>query len=230
MPLTWLTGLYAPARDIAKGITSIRSRGLVLTIEANAQGPQTWITVTAQCGPGGKPHLVRGCWAELYETAYDACSGPQPVRTRLINFRPGGHVAIRPDEPPIRWEAHVLNERVRRAVRELDNAATIRAYGEEDGHEALSLRDRRERERQALRRRHPLLAALAQLAGEPHAPKMRAVLEPIRGQNLITRDIAIPPHAPFPERWELLTAYLTPRLPRTKRSAYEDADIQSQKA
>ena len=47
----------------------------------------------------------------------------------MINFRPGGPVTIQPGELPVRWEAQVLNEHVRRAVRERDDAATIKAYG-----------------------------------------------------------------------------------------------------
>lgn len=203
MPLTWVPGLYAPARDIAKGAMSLRSRSVALTIEAHAQGPLTWIIVTARCRPGGKPVLVRGCSAELYETAFDACSGPQPVRTRVINFHPVGPVMIRPGELPVRWEAQVLNERVRRAVRELDDTATITAYGEKHGHETLALRDRGRRDGVALRKRHPLIGVLAQLVGEPRGEMMRAVLEPVRGQSLVTKDVRIPPLAPFSERFNL---------------------------
>jgi hypothetical protein len=211
MPLTWLTGLYAPVKDIVKGATSLRSRGVTLTIQAHAQGPRTWIIVTAQCRPGGKPVLVRGCWAELYETAFDACSGPQPVRTRVVNFRPGGPVTIQPGDLPVRWEAQILNEHIRRTVRELDDAATIKAYGEQHGHEALALRDRCQRDGEALRKRRPLLGVLAQLAGEPQGEKMRAVLESIQGKNLTTKDVRIPPLAPFSERLELVGAYLAER-------------------
>jgi hypothetical protein len=215
LPLTWLTGLYAPAKDIVKGATSLRSRGVTLTIQAHAQGSRTWIIVTAQCRPGGKPVLVRGCWAELYETAFDACSGPQPVRTRVVNFRPGGPVTIQPGELPVRWEAQVLNEHVRRAVRELDDAATIKAYGKKHGHETLALRDRCQRDGEALRKRRPMLRVLAQLVGEPQGEKMRAVLEPIQGQSLMTRDVRIPPLAPFPERLELVGAHLAGRRSRS---------------
>jgi hypothetical protein len=215
LPLTWLTGLYAPAKDIVKGASSLRSRGVTLTIQAHAQGPRTWIIVTAQCRPGGKPVLVRGCWAELYETAFDACSGPQPVRTRVVNFRPGGSVTIQPGGLPVRWEAQVLNEHVRRAVRELDDAATIEAYGEKHGYETLALRDRCQHDGEALRKRRPLLGVLAQLVGEPQREKLRAVLEPIQGQSLMTRDVRIPPLPPFPERLELVGAYLAGRRSRS---------------
>lgn len=214
MSLTWLTGLYAPARDLAKGATSLCSRGVTLTIEAHAQGSRTWIIVTAQCRPGGKPVLVRGCWAELYETAFDACGGPQPVRTRVINFRPSGPVTIQPGELSVRWEAQVLNEHVRRAVHELDDAATIKAYGEKHGHETLALRDRSQRDGEALRKRHPLLGVLAQLVGEPRGEMMRAVLEPVCGQSLVTKDVRIPPLRPFPERLELLVFGCASRRPR----------------
>jgi hypothetical protein len=215
LPLAWLTGLYAPAKDIVKGASSFRSRGVTLTIQAHAQGPRTWIIVTAQCRPDGKPVLVRDCWAELYETAFDACSGPQPVRTRVVNFRPGGPVTIQPGGLPVRWEGQVLNEHVRRAVRELDDAATIEAYGEKHGHKTLALRDRCQRDGEALRKRRPLLGVLAQLVGEPQGEKMRAVLEPIQGQCLMTRDVRIPPLAPFPERLELVGAYLAGRRSRS---------------
>lgn len=216
MPLTWLPGLYTPARDIVRGTMTLRSHGVTLTIEAHAQGPRTWIIVTAQCRPGGKPVLVRGCWAELYETAFDACSGPQPVRTRVINFRPGGPVTLQPDGLPVRWEAQVLNAHVRRAVRELDDTATIRAYGEEHGHELLALRDRSQRDGEAFRERHPLIGVLAQLVGDqPPGETMRAVLEPVRGKSLVTKDVRIPPLAPFSERLELLDAYLAARRSRS---------------
>ena len=226
MSLTWLIGLYAPAKDIVKGATSLRSRGVTLTIQAHSQGPRTRIIVTAQCRPGGKPVLVRGCWAELYETAFDACSGPQPVRTRAINFRPGGPVAIQPGGLPVRWEAQVLNEHVRRAVRELDDAATIKAYGEKHGHETLALRDRCQRDAEALRKRRPLLEVLAQLVGEQQREKVRAVLEPTQGQSLMTKDVRIPPLAPFPERLELVGAYLAGRRSKStdrRRSAVRRA-------
>lgn len=215
MPSTWLTGLYAPAKDIVKGVASRHSRGVTMDIQAHAQGPRTWIIVTAQCKPGGKPVHVHGCWAELYETAFDACSGPQPVRTRVINFRPGGPVTIQPGELPVRWEAQVLNEHVRRAVRELDDAATVKAYGEKHGHETSALRDRSHRDGEELRKRWPLLGVLAQLVGEPQGEKMRAVLEPIRGQSLVTRTVRIPPLAPFTERLELVGAYIAGRQSRS---------------
>jgi hypothetical protein len=215
LPLTWLPGLYAPAKDVAKGAMNLRSRGVTLTIETYAQGPQTRILVTARCRPGGKPIIVRGCWAELYETAFDSCGGPQPVRTRVINFRPGGPVTIQPGEMPVRWEAQVLNEHVRRAVRELDDAATIKTYGEKHGHETLALRDRCHRDGEALRKRHPLIEALALLVGEPRGAAMRAVLEPVRGQSLVTKNVRIPPPAPFSERLELLGTYLAARRSRT---------------
>ena len=208
MPPTWLPALYPPARDLAKGVASLRARGVTLTIEANAQGPRTWIIVTAQCKPGGKPVPVRGCRAELYETAFDACSGPQPVRARVINFRPGGSATLQPGGPPVQWEAQVLNEHVRRAVRELDNAATIEACGEKHGRDALELRDSSEREGEALRNRHPLLAVLAQLVGEPPGAMMRAVIEPVQGQSLVTRKVRIPPLAPLSERLELVGDYI----------------------
>lgn len=222
MPLTWLPGLYAPTKDLVKGAISLRSRGVVLTIQAHAQGPRTWIIVTAQCRPGGKPVLVRGCWAEIYETAFDACSGPQPVRTRAINFRPGGTIKIQPGDLPVRWEAQVLNEHLRRAVAKLDDAATIEAYGEKQGHEALALRDRRPGERQAFRERHPLIGVLAQLVETPRTEMMRAVLEPVQGQCLVTRDIRIPPPTPFSERLELLSAYLATRRSRSTDSSSDE--------
>lgn len=216
MPATWLPGLYTPAKDIVKGAMSLRSHGVALTIEAHSQGPRTWIVVTAQCRPGGKPVLVRGCWAELFETAFDACSGPQSVRTRVINFRPGGPVTIQPGDLPVRWEAQVLNAHMRRAVRELDDAATIRAYGEERGYELLALRDRSQRDGEALRERHPLVGVLEQLIGEqPPGEMMRAVLEPVRGKSLVTKDVRIPPLAPFSERFERLGAYLAARRSRS---------------
>ena len=217
-----MIGLYAPAKDIVKGATSLRSRGVTLTIQAHSQGPRTRIIVTAQCRPGGKPVLVRDCWAELYETAFDACSGPQPVRTRAINFRPGGPVTIQPGELPVRWEAQVLNEHVRRAVSELDDAATIKAYGEKHGHETLALRDRCQRDAEALRKRRPLLEVLAQIVGEQQREKVRAVLEPTQGQSLMTKDVRIPPLAPFPARLELVGAYLAGRRSKStdrRRSA-----------
>lgn len=216
MALTWLPGLYAPAKDIAKGAMSLRPRGVTLTIEANAQGSRTWIIVTAQCRPGGKPILVRGCWAELYETAFDSCGGPQPVRTRVINFRPGGPVTIQPGQLPVRWEAQVLNEHVRRAVHELDDAATIKTYGEKHGYETLALRDSCQRDGEALRKCHPLIGVLAQLVGEPRGAVMRAVLEPVRGQSLVTKDVRIPPRASFSERLELLRAYLVASRSRSR--------------
>lgn len=211
MPLTWLTGLYTPTRDLAKGVASLRARGVILTIEANPAGSRTWITVTAQCRPDGKPVTVRGCWAELYETANDACSGPQPVRTRVINFLPGGPRTIRPGEIPARWDAQVLNEYVRRATCELDDAATVETYGEKHGLEVLALRDRDRHEEEAMRSSHPLVALLAEVVGEPSHPKMRAVLETVRGQSLVTGDVQIPPRAPLSERLNLVFAYLAAR-------------------
>lgn len=219
MPLTWLPGLYAPTKDLVKGVIGLRSRGVALTIQAHAQGPRTWIIVTAQCRPGGKPVLMRGCWAEIYETAFDACSGPQPVRTRVINFRPGGPIKIQPGELPVRWEAQVLNEHLRRAVAGLDDVATIEAYGEKQGHEALALRDRRPDERQAFRERHPLIGVLAQLVETPRGEMMHAVLESAQGQCFVTRDIKIPPSKPFSERFELLSEYLAARRSRSTDSS-----------
>jgi hypothetical protein len=215
LPLTWLPGLYAPAKDVAKGAMSLRQCGVTLTIVAYAQGPRTRIIVTAQCRRGGKPILVRGCWAELYETAFDSCSGPQPVRTRVINFRPGGPVTIQPGELPVRWEAQVLNEHVRRAVRELDDAATIKTYGEKHGYEVLAQRDRCQRDGEALRKHHPLIGVLTHLVGEPRGAIMRAVLDPFRGQSLATKHVRIPPGTPFSERLEALSAYLVERRSRS---------------
>jgi hypothetical protein len=205
LSLTWLTGLYEPAKDLARGAATLRSRRVALTIEAHAQGSLTRIIVTAQCGFGGKPVHVRGCRAELYATAFDSCVEPQPVRARMIDFRPGGPVTIKPGELPVQWEAQVLNEHVRRAVRELNDAATIRAWGEERGHAVLEERDCFERDAAARRKQHhPLRAALAQLVGEPPRPKMRAVLEPLRGDALATKAVRIPPLAPFTERLDHL--------------------------
>jgi hypothetical protein len=216
--LTWLSGLYSPAKDIAKAAMGLRSRGVVVTIEAHAQGLRTWIIVTAQCRPGGKPVVVRGCWAELYETAIGTCIDPRPVRTRVINFRPGGPVTIQPSELPVRWEAYVLNEHVRRAVRRLNDAATIRAFGDQRGHETLALHDRSRREREAHRERRALIGMLAQLLGEPSGEmvRVRAVLEPVHGKSLVTKDVGIPPLLPFNQRLELLGAYLVARRSKSK--------------
>jgi hypothetical protein len=216
--LTWLSSLYAPAKDIAKGVMGLRLRGVMVTIEAHAQGLQTWIIVTAQCRPDGKPVVVRGCWAELYETAIGTCIDPQPVRTRVINFRPGGPVTIQPGELPVRWEANVLNEHVRRAVRRLDDAATIRALGEQRGHEILALHDCPRHDRKAHHERHPMIGMLAQLLGDPSGEmvRVRAVLEPVHGKSLVTKDVRIPPLAPFNQRLELFGTYLAARRSKSK--------------
>ena len=55
----WMTGLYTPVKDIVKGVASLRSHGVTITIQAHAQGPRTRIIVTAQCKPGGKPVSVK---------------------------------------------------------------------------------------------------------------------------------------------------------------------------
>jgi len=225
---TWLPSLYPPARDIARGVTSLRARGVELMIEAHAQGPRTWIIVTAQGKPGGKPIPLRGCWAELHPTTV-GCVPPELVRTRLINFRPGGPVTITPDEP-IRWEAQVLNEHVRRAVRKLDTAIAIEAYGERRGREEVELlygdreyadrehvlfhKTRRANDKEGFQKRHPLLALLAQLVNQPRGPIMSAVVETNRGHYLVTESVYIPPPAPFSE---VLDAYLAVRQSRKTR-------------
>ena len=47
MPLTWLPGLYAPTKDLVKGVIGLRSRGVALTIQKGA----------VSCGRGERQRL-----------------------------------------------------------------------------------------------------------------------------------------------------------------------------
>jgi hypothetical protein len=225
LTLTWLASLYTPARDVTRALVNLRSHGLIFNVEANALGPRTWVIVTAQCRGGGKPVVVRGCHAQLYESVFDACSGPQPVPTHVIQFRPGGLVTIAPGQVPVRWEVHVLNDHIRRVARERDDAATITAYGDSRGQEALALRDSYERELEARRKRHALLAILALFFGTaPPRVTMRIVVESIQGKNLMTTDVDIPPMSPLSDRIELFIGYLTQRRLRNAGKRIKNSD------
>ena len=198
MALQWLIGLYAPAKDVVTAGATRRSRGLVVEISAEAQGARTWITVTAQCKPNGQPVMVRTCRAELY-AEFGGCIGPKPVRTSVINLLPSAPVTVRPGEMPARWEAIVLNERLRRDARKRDHDAITETFGKETD-DVLGNREKCVQERKDWLQRHPMLEQLVMTLSGPRSETIRAVLDSTDGRTYITSDIEVPPSPPFTER------------------------------
>jgi hypothetical protein len=165
----------------------------------------TRIIVEARCKAGSKrPVTVRGCRAERYETVFDSCAGPQPVRDHAINFLPKGTVTVRSGEAPARWEAQVLTERLRRSAREGDAAATIR----EGGAWLLDLQKSYEQERyERAARRAPasnIFVRLLQAVDRPDAVRVRAILDTVDDGVIATRAVLIP--SPLPSGWACRSA------------------------
>jgi hypothetical protein len=207
-----LTSLYTPARDIARALAGHRPPKLTLAIEVNSLGSRTWIAVTAQC-TGSKAATVRGCFADLYVHAFDSCADPYPVRTRAINFLPSGRITIRPGGTPVRWEAQVLNDNIRRIAREQDAAETLRAY-RQDGQRMLERQQ--ECEQRDWQRRGNLLHRLIRALCGPENVTIRAVVETIEGREVTTKNVSTPPLPPLAERIAETTSLLLRQATRTR--------------
>jgi hypothetical protein len=196
MALTWMTGLYGPLRDIVLALAGRRRPRLGLTIEAVHLGKNTRVVVTAKC-ESGKPVIVRGCFAELYVSAYDSCVEPRPVRTRTVRFAPNGTVGISPGDSPVGWEAQIADDQIRRVSREQDAAETLEAYGERA---SKVLAEQHESEREAWVNRETCAQRLGHTLGGPEGVRIRAVIDTADGRNIATAPISVPPSAPIKER------------------------------
>ena len=196
MALNWLMGLYGPARDIVGALVGRRPPRLKRAIEATHLGSNTWVRVTAWC-EGNKPIVVRGCFAELYVHAYDACTEAYPVRTRAIKFAPSGIVRIAPDSGPVYWEAQVANGKIRRISCELDAEETLNVYGKR-GPEVQELRLKKEQ--LAWANREKFLWRLVRVLSGPESVSIRAVIETMDGRSIETASVAVPPAPPRAER------------------------------
>jgi hypothetical protein len=192
---------YQALRDAVTGLAAVCTRGLHVNVETYQLGSTTRIIVRARCKAGAtRPVTVRGCRAERYETVFDSCAGPQPVRDHVINFLPKGPVTVRSGEAEARWEAQILTEHLLRSAREGDAAATAR----EGGTELLELKKRYEQERyeQAARRAPAsnIFVRLLQSVERPDAVRVRAVLDTINDGVITTRAVLIPSSPPLAER------------------------------
>lgn len=190
-----LSSLYALLRDAVKGLAALRARGLSWRVEVHQLGPRTRILVTARCRSGAtRPVSVHGCRAERYETAFDSCVGPLPVRDGTIQFSPRTPVTVRPGELPQRWEAQFYTEYLRRTVREGNDAATARIGGEEL-FEAQRLWE------QALQptTSNPV-SKLLRAYDQRRTVRIRVVLEVLDRRALMTRPLPIPPSPSLRER------------------------------
>ena len=196
MPLTWIPGLYGPARDISQALARRRPPRLKQQIESTHLGGKTWIRVTAWC-EGSKSVSVRGCFAELYVHAYDACVEPYPVRMRAIQFSPSGIVKLAPGEDPVHWEAQVANDQVRHISREHNAAETLKTYGTRGPKIQAELL---EREQSQWAERDKFLWRLVRALGGPESVGIRAVIETTDGRSIATARVAVPPAPPIAER------------------------------
>jgi hypothetical protein len=188
---------YQALRDVVVGLTALCTRGLHVDVETYQLGSMTRIIVEARSKAGSnRPVIVQGCRAERYETVFDSCAGPQPVRDHAINFLPKGPVTVRSGEAPARWEAQVLIERLRRSARESDAAATVR----EVGAWLLDLQKSYGQERyERAARRAPasnIFVRLLQAVDRPDAVRVRVVLDTVDDGVIATRAVLIP--SPLP--------------------------------
>jgi hypothetical protein len=196
MALTWITGLYGPARDIGQAIARRRLPRIKQAIEVAHLGNNTWVTVTASC-EGDKLVSVRGCFAELYVHAYDACLEPYPVRTRAIQFSPSGTIKLSPGGDPVRWKCQIANDHIRRVSREHDAAETLKEYGKR-GEKVQARQLESEREDWAMR--ETFLRRLVRALTGPENVGIRAVIETTDGRKFASPRVSVPPAAPIIDR------------------------------